>query len=274
MKKVVKVLMYVYRDNNGKKEFFVLHRGKRDVVVLTGHVGDHFINETLEQAAKREVLEELGVEPKNIINLNFSIPVEIKENNELSTEHAFLIEIPNKDVHFLEGDERHKWYSLEDLSGVLTYPNQKEPLSKIKQFFDKYDEFLKNSVSAIIIREKDNKVFIARRKENKEFSPGLWETIGGRIEKGETAEGALKREVKEELNVDIKSFKFFGNYEYRYYNKLFKTFIVELEKEPIPDGSDFEEWGWFFEEEIKKRDFAANCKERILDYFNKNKKDN
>jgi len=44
-------------------------------------------------------------------------------------------------------------------------------------------EFLKDSVSAIIVRKKDNKVFIGRRKEDKEFSPGLWETIGGRIER-------------------------------------------------------------------------------------------
>jgi adenylate cyclase class 2 len=139
--------------------------------------------------------------------------------------------------------------------------DMENPFLKIK------NEFLKDSVSAIIIRKKDDKVFIARRKENKEFSPGLWETIGGRIEKGETAEEALEREVKEELNTDIKSFKFFGDYEYRDYNKLFKTFIVELKKEPIPNGSDFEEWGWFSEEEIEKRNFVADCKKRILDYF-------
>lgn len=61
------------------------------------------------------------------------IPVKIKEDNTLSTEHAFLIEISNRDVRFLEGDEKHKWYPLEELSKVLTYPNQKEPLLKIKE---------------------------------------------------------------------------------------------------------------------------------------------
>lgn len=140
--------------------------------------------------------------------------------------------------------------------------NMENPFLKIK------NELLKDSVSAVIIRKKDNKVFIARRKENKYFSPGLWETVGGRTEENENVEEALKREVKEELNVDIKSFKFFKDYEYRDYNKLFKTFVVELKKEPVPNESDFEEWGWFSEEEIKNKKFAANCKERILDYFN------
>ena len=134
MKKVVKVLMYVYRKKNGEKEFFVLDRKRGDVVVLTGHVGDHIFDESLEQAVEREIKEELGVEPKSIINLNISPVVEMseKEENILSTEHAFLIKIPNKEVHFLEGDEEHKWYSLEELSKVLTYSNQKEPLLKIK----------------------------------------------------------------------------------------------------------------------------------------------
>lgn len=121
------------------------------------------------------------------------------------------------------------------------------------------------SVSAIIIREKDDKVFVARRKENKEFSPGLWETIGGRVEKGESIEEALKREVIEELNVGIKKFEYFRDYEY--YDRIFKTFIVELERKPAPNEPDFEEWGWFSKEEIEERNFAANCKERIIDYF-------
>jgi 8-oxo-dGTP pyrophosphatase MutT (NUDIX family) len=133
MKKVVKVIMYVYRNNNGKKEFFVLHRQKGDVVVLTGHVGDRedIKNETLEQAAAREVEEELGVKPKALTNLNFSVDVYIKEKDVQSQENAFLIEIPNQDVHFLEGNENHQWHSLEELSEVLTYLNQKKPLEKV-----------------------------------------------------------------------------------------------------------------------------------------------
>lgn len=123
--------MYVYRDNNGKKEFFVLHRKRRDNVILTGHVE----YETLKQTAKRETIEELGIEPISVIDLDISVDVKMQERGEniISTEHAFLIQIPNKDVYFLEGDEKHKWHSLEKLYNILTYPNQKEPLSKIKK---------------------------------------------------------------------------------------------------------------------------------------------
>ncbi|KPJ56371.1 hypothetical protein AMJ49_05010 [Parcubacteria bacterium DG_74_2] len=139
MKNVVKVIMYIYRDNNRRKEFFVLHRKRGDCVVLTGHVGDNekIKNESLEDAAKRETIEELGVEPMSIIDLKTKIYVEIKRNNQARYEHAFLIQIPNKDVYFLEGSEKHKWYSLEELDTNLTYPNQKKPLNKIRQLIKK-----------------------------------------------------------------------------------------------------------------------------------------
>jgi 8-oxo-dGTP pyrophosphatase MutT (NUDIX family) len=137
MKKFIKAIMYVYRDNNGKKEFFVLHRKRGDIVTLTGHVADkeEIKDESIEDAARRETIEELGVEPIKVIDLNMSVYVKIEKVNEEDQEgyeHAFLVQIPNKDVHFLEGDEEHKWYTIDELYNVLTYSNQKEPLDKIK----------------------------------------------------------------------------------------------------------------------------------------------
>jgi 8-oxo-dGTP diphosphatase len=56
-------------------------------------------------------------------------------------------------------------------------------------------------VAAALI-EKDGKVLIAQR--NGEGSQGLkWEFPGGKIDPGETPEECLKRELKEELNLDI-----------------------------------------------------------------------
>ena len=60
---------------------------------------------------------------------------------------------------------------------------------------DKFDV-----VAAIII--KDDKYFIAQRNRNKHM--GLsWEFPGGKVEEGESFEIALKREIEEELNIEI-----------------------------------------------------------------------
>ena len=121
------------------------------------------------------------------------------------------------------------------------------------------------SVSAIITRS-DGKVFIAQRSWKKKLSPGQWETIGGKLELKETPEDGLKREIKEELGVGVKSLKFFNNYSYAA-GKVSVTYIVEIEKSPQPNIQDFANWGWFDEKGIMPLDFAVDCKERLLDYF-------
>ena len=47
-----------------------------------------------------------------------------------------------------------------------------------------------------------NRILAAQRSE-KMKSPLKWEFVGGKVEKNETHEAALKRELKEELGIDI-----------------------------------------------------------------------
>jgi len=67
---------------------------------------------------------------------------------------------------------------------------------------------------AQIILENDNGEFLFYLRDGK---PGIpfphhWDLFGGHVEEGETPEEALIREVKEELNYDLKEYKFFKEY--------------------------------------------------------------
>ena len=57
-------------------------------------------------------------------------------------------------------------------------------------------------VAACAMVDGDGRVLLARRPEGKAMA-GLWEFPGGKIMEGETPEGALVRELKEELGVDV-----------------------------------------------------------------------
>lgn len=69
-------------------------------------------------------------------------------------------------------------------------------------------------VAAIILRE--NKILVTQRGYG-DFK-GLWEFPGGKIEAGETREEALKREIKEELDIPVQIDSFLKTITYEYPN--------------------------------------------------------
>nr|WP_162249091.1 8-oxo-dGTP diphosphatase MutT [Mesorhizobium sp. Root157] len=58
-------------------------------------------------------------------------------------------------------------------------------------------------VTACALIDTDGRVLIAQRPEGKQLA-GLWEFPGGKVEKGETPEECLVRELREELGIETK----------------------------------------------------------------------
>jgi len=58
------------------------------------------------------------------------------------------------------------------------------------------------NLAAIAIIENDGKILIARRQKDDPLK-GKWEFPGGKIMAGETPEECLRRELREELDIDI-----------------------------------------------------------------------
>ena len=57
-------------------------------------------------------------------------------------------------------------------------------------------------VAACVLVDGEGLVLITRRPQGKPLA-GLWEFPGGKVEADETPEGALIRELKEELGIDV-----------------------------------------------------------------------
>ncbi|MBP2636553.1 MAG: ADP-ribose pyrophosphatase [Firmicutes bacterium] len=72
-------------------------------------------------------------------------------------------------------------------------------------------------VIAAVIQDKGT-ILIARRPIGDKLA-GKWEFPGGKVEVGETPEECLRREIKEEVNIEISVSDFFGESIYEYPNR-------------------------------------------------------
>ena len=92
-------------------------------------------------------------------------------------------------------------------------------------------------VASIAIIDANDQILIAKRPNKKHLS-GFWEFPGGKVEKGESPENALVREVKEELNIDINNKCIapltFSEFDYKKFHLLLLLYVCRRwEGEPM-----------------------------------------
>ncbi len=99
-------------------------------------------------------------------------------------------------------------------------------------------------------------LFIARRAAGEELA-GKWEFPGGKIEPGETPEASLKREMREELGVEVGVVEHFADSEYSYDHArvILSAYWVFL-KQGTPSQTVHDRTAWVSPEELWQYEFA------------------
>lgn len=109
-------------------------------------------------------------------------------------------------------------------------------------------------VAALIVR--DGRLLIARRPEGKHMA-GRWEFPGGKLERGESPEQAVEREICEELAFDVRAGSIYQAIAYSYPEKdvlllFYAASVVSGEPRPVEEA----EIRWVTVEELDKYAFA------------------
>ncbi len=101
-------------------------------------------------------------------------------------------------------------------------------------------------VSAAALIDQDGRVLIAQRPEGKSMA-GLWEFPGGKIEKGETPEFALMRELREELLIETRPCCFFplsfASHSYDKFHLMMPLFVCRV-WDGIPQSNEGQNLKW------------------------------
>lgn len=107
--------------------------------------------------------------------------------------------------------------------------------------------------AAIII--KNNKILVAKRRDNQYFK-NKWEFPGGKIEKGETPEECLQREVKEEFDITVRIDSFFmeSKFQYPHMKIHLLTYLAYIQSGTL-QANEHEEYQWVSTSELDDFDF-------------------
>lgn len=126
---------------------------------------------------------------------------------------------------------------------------------------------------AVIIFVNEHKKILLYLRDNKPSipDPNFWSILGGHVEKNETPLMALKREIKEEIDYDLKNPEFLGEFDDFYGNRVY-TFFEKINKKldelNLTEGQKlsyfgFDELRWL-KMPLPLREFISKNKDKIF----------
>jgi 8-oxo-dGTP diphosphatase len=99
-------------------------------------------------------------------------------------------------------------------------------------------------VAAGILLDAEGRYLLGQRPEGKPYA-GYWEVPGGKIENGESVFEALKRELQEELGIDIESSEDLVVLEYDYPHAYVRLHVSIIRKWiGVPKGCEGQSLSW------------------------------
>jgi 8-oxo-dGTP diphosphatase len=124
------------------------------------------------------------------------------------------------------------------------------------------------NITAVIKNPSGDKFLIVQRSKHEIAYPGKWGFPGGKVEKGETITDTLKREILEEVGLEIENEKeYILDYTFVRpdgHNVVGMCFAVKAKSEDVKLLSkDFDDYKWIHPNELKDFDHVERMDEVI-----------
>ncbi len=103
--------------------------------------------------------------------------------------------------------------------------------------------FPRLSPAIIVLIHRGDEVLLARSHR---FPEGMYSALAGFVEPGETVEGALQREVEEEVGLQVQNLEYRGSQPWPFPNSLMLGFFAEYAGgEIVLEEAEIAEAAWF-----------------------------
>jgi len=117
----------------------------------------------------------------------------------------------------------------------------------------------------------DDKLLIVKRDTKSEFLPGYYELPGGKLEFGEEPHEALKREIKEELDVNVTVLEPFHTFSYfsdeGSVHNIEIAFFVKINDIEKINLNEHEDMQWVTKDELDRYKISEKEKKTMLKGF-------
>jgi len=125
------------------------------------------------------------------------------------------------------------------------------------------------AIGAFIL--KDKKILIVKKSSLEKIDAGLWTVPGGKIEKNEPIIDGLKREIKEEVNLDVCNYQWIGEDVFDSNGFWFHVqhFLCQTKNSDVKLEKNLTDFHWLKKAEIDNFNLPKNIKKRINEIFEK-----
>jgi NAD+ diphosphatase len=112
-------------------------------------------------------------------------------------------------------------------------------------------QFPRLAPAIIVTVEREDEILLARSPH---FPPGLYSTLAGFVEPGESVEECVAREVREEVGVEVDEIRYFDSQPWPFPNSLMLGFTTTWKSGDIAiDGEEIVEARWFHCDDMPTR---------------------
>jgi NAD+ diphosphatase len=107
----------------------------------------------------------------------------------------------------------------------------------------RYEHYPHLHPAVITLVMDGDRCLLARKSE---WAPGRYALVAGFVDNGESLEGAVRREVKEEVGVDVKNIRYVGSQNWPFPSQIMIGFVAEYAGGEVTiDQDELEDARWF-----------------------------
>jgi len=124
----------------------------------------------------------------------------------------------------------------------------------------------RQSPAIIVAITRGDKLLLARSKR---FKPSdMYSVLAGFVDPGESFEECVRREIREEVRIEVKNIQYFGSQSWPFPDSLMVGFTAEYKSGEISiDNDELVEAGWFSVSELPRIPRKISIARQLIDWF-------